>query len=95
MPKVPADDWRRTGQERFLGKRKFWHAKYERWSEAWDHDHCLFCWETFRADNGPWLNEGWATDRDECRGERYYWVCENCFQDFREELEFQITEKPK
>lgn len=88
MPRVPADDWRRGNQERFLGGKTFRHLQYERWSEEWDHDHCSFCWETFRVEDGPYLHVGWATDREGFEGEPYHWVCETCFEDFREEFGF-------
>jgi len=62
MSKVPADDWRRQGQERYLVgvtlKRMRWSSK----TPAWDHDHCDFCGTKIASDDiADSLHEAYAT----------------------------------
>ena len=74
------DDWRLQGQEKYLKGVTLHRKRYQRYSNTWDHDHCAFCWAEFaEADLIPdALHEGYAT------ADNYYWVCENCFEDFKE-----------
>jgi hypothetical protein len=74
------DDWRLHGQERYLMDVTLYWRKYTRYSPSWDHDHCDFCKAIFTepADMPEALHEGYTTE------DNYYWVCENCFNDFRE-----------
>jgi hypothetical protein len=64
------DDWRLTGQGRFLGGAVVRFAAYVRAREDWDHDHCAFCWAKFmEAGAGEGLHEGYVTE------DGYYWIC--------------------
>lgn len=74
-----SDDWRLTGQERYLAGAKLVRRKYAARSTHTDHDHCEFCGAKFMDDGAPSaLTEGYSTD--DC----YRWVCDTCFADFRE-----------
>jgi hypothetical protein len=73
------DDWRLQGQEEYLKGIRLFRKKYTRHSESWDHDHCEFCWAKFsEEDYAEALHEGYATEDD------YRWVCEQCFEDFKD-----------
>jgi hypothetical protein len=85
---VEESDWRLAGQEKYLfGKTLFrrpWSSPPS--NPAWDHDHCAFCWRKFLA----------ASGLDECRegyttADGYYWVCDECFQDFRERFQWRVA----
>ena len=45
------------------------------------HEHCDFCWEKA------------LTDKDctfYCTEDMHYWICEKCFQDFREKFNWTV-----
>lgn len=84
---VPSDenDWRLLrGQDEYLKNEVLNLAKYERYSETWDHDHCAFCWETFSEYEGD-LHEGY------CTLDKRYWICEKCFNDFKHMFKWKVT----
>lgn len=74
------DDWRITDQEDYLMNAVFVKAKFSEKAKR-EHEHCCFCWEKFSKID---LNEGFCTS--DCK----YWVCENCFNDFREMFKFEL-----
>jgi hypothetical protein len=63
---------------------------YKRWSESWDHDHCLVCAVTFAEwddPNDPDIqHEGYATTEDYKHGADYTWVCVKCFAELKDDL---------
>ena len=74
---VEGDDWRLTGQERYLQGAAFRWQRYASPRPDWDHDHCEFCRAKFMEADGPGvLREGYATAEGR-------WVCAACFADFR------------
>lgn len=79
------DDWRLTGQERYLAGVKLRRAKWNAPRPEWDHDHCDFCWARFMSDPLPGvLQEGYTTE------DGHHWICPTCFNDFREHFGWQI-----
>jgi len=79
------DDWRLTGQERYLHgavlHRRHWVAP----RPDWDHDHCEFCWAKFGGEELPdALRVGYTTE--DC----YRWICERCFEDFRARFNWRL-----
>jgi hypothetical protein len=52
-------------------------------SPNWDHEHCEFCFEKFSESSAD-LQEGYASE------DNYRWVCEACFRDFRDEMDWKI-----
>lgn len=74
-------DWRLQGQERFLKAATFRKRQYTPYRVGWDHDHCEFCGTKF-SEHHPDLTEGYVTT------DGYHWVCERCFDDFREIFEW-------
>lgn len=84
---IKKDDWRLTFQEEYLkGVELFW-STYSLYSETWDHDHCDFCWEKFSLQKDD-LHEGYTTK------DRYYWICELCFNDFKDMFVWVVNEEP-
>jgi len=78
---VDDSDWRLHGQEKYLKGASLVRRTYRAYAKnpKWDHDHCDFCGAKFMVEDHPdVLHEGYATLDD------YHWICETCFQDFRE-----------
>ena len=46
-----ADDWRLTGQEKYLLGVELVRKSYRARSASWEHDHCSFCWAKFMDPN--------------------------------------------
>ena len=82
------NDWRIRWQEDYLKGRTFYFHEYSMWSEQWNHEHCEFCWKKIGQDEDT-CHEGYSTLDD------YYWVCTDCFQDFKEYFAFQILDMNK
>lgn len=76
-------DWRLTDQEEYLLKRILYLRKWRAPSDGWDHDHCEFCGEMF-SEFPDTLHEGYTT------ADGYYWVCRQCFADFRERFQWTV-----
>ncbi len=77
------DDWRLTGQEAFLKGVRLLFKPYNEYSTSWDHDHCEFCGEKFSLRPGD-LSKGYTTE------DQYRWICNPCFEDFRESLGWTV-----
>ena len=67
--------------EKFTGRLLL----HRRWAanDDNDHDHCAFCWEKFAAYEGC-LQVGYCTEDEED------WICEICFNDFRERFGWRV-----
>ena len=86
---VDSSDWRLTNQMKYLSGLPLVRRCYRRYPKnpEWDHDHCSFCWAEFAEDDRPEvLHEGYATQDD------YYWICVECFSDFKEMFAWTVTE---
>jgi hypothetical protein len=82
--RTPAsDDWRRQGQEKYLSGVTPKLRDYSPYRPGWDHDHCEFCGNKFSLNEGD-LIKGYSTE--DC----YHWICNQCFNDFREEFNWKI-----
>lgn len=85
-----SNDWRQTDQKAYLDKATFEHRPFTPPSDNphWDHEHCSFCWAKFMAkvpDSDPTvMAEGYVSEDD-------HWVCDRCFDDFREEFEWTVV----
>jgi len=89
------DDWRLTGQHRYLHGATLVRKSYRAYSETWDHDHCSFCWATFRDSPEPdVLTEGYATTAEHERGADYHWICKQCFDDFADLFDWRVIQPP-
>jgi hypothetical protein len=80
-----ADDWRLSGQDRYLRGAQFRWCAYKAPSPSWNHDHCEFCSAELAGVGSNVLHEGWQTE------DGYRWVCDGCFQDFRGSLGFEVA----
>ena len=79
-------DWRLQGQEKYLKGAELCRKRHARASDSWDHDHCEFCTAKF-AEEGlipDALHEGYATT------DNYRWICEQCFEDFKDQFEWRV-----
>ena len=85
--KMKPDDWRRQGQERFLTGVKLTFRDYYPYRSGWDHDHCEFCGKKFSLNEGD-LKKGYSTE------DGYHWICDQCFNDFKDEFGWQILALP-
>ena len=68
------------------------HCRYRRYAKnaAWTHDHCEFCFATFMVEDHPdVLHEGYATE------DNYRWICETCFDDFKDRFEWMVVDELK
>jgi hypothetical protein len=98
------DDWRLTGQERYLANVAFARKPYRVFSETWEHDHCEFCGAIFMdpersPENRAFieqhpevLTEGYTTTAAHTHGADYHWICEACFRDFSDRFGWRIVE---
>ena len=81
------NDWRLTNQEDYLMNAQLYKRPYVQPTFTWDHDHCSFCWEKFMEGNcDDTLHEGYCTKNEK------RWICEQCFQDFKEMFQFSLVE---
>jgi len=81
----PTDDWRLTGQERYLSGVSLRFATYAP-APGNDHDHCEFCGTKFTLLDIPGsLRRGYTTD------DRYRWICETCFADFLDRFKWRVV----
>jgi len=80
-------DWRLRGQERYLQGVALVRRDYRRCQKNadWDHDHCQFCFGKFMVEDLPDVfHVGYCTE------DEYHWICEQCFQDFRERFCWRV-----
>jgi hypothetical protein len=82
------NDWRIRWQEDYLKGRTFYFHEYNMWSEQWNHEHCEFCWKKIGKEEDT-CHEGYSTLDD------YYWICADCFKDFKEYFSFQMLDMNK
>lgn len=75
-------DWRLTNQLMYLGDVTLKPAILDKDSKN-EHEHCEFCFETFGHDK-KFLQKGY------CTLDRYHWVCEKCYNDFKSLFHWEI-----
>jgi len=81
-----SEDWRLQEQERYLTGATLTRREWQQSRAEWDHDHCEFCWAKFGGSQIPnALRQGWTTS------DGYLWICDQCFADFRERFNWQIS----
>jgi len=57
-----------------------------------DHDHCACCWAKFAEWDGAEIQHaGYTTTSWHERGPGDYWVCEKCFADLKDEMEWRLV----
>jgi hypothetical protein len=91
MTADPGNQWRIDNASHLKGLRLQF-RRYTRWSERWDHDHCAACWAKFAEFEGPdILHQGYATCDDYPKGAGYEWVCQTCFDDLKDDIEWSAV----
>lgn len=75
-------DWRITNQDKYLKNLEFKKTQFSD-NNSDNHDHCVFCWEKFSNNDGD-LKFGYLSLDNK------YWVCENCFNDFKNLFNLKI-----
>lgn len=76
---MSSNDWRITNQIDYLYGKELIHTVYHPLNKDWEHDHCEFCWDK--------LIEG---DSGFCTLDKYHWICENCYNDFKDEFVWRL-----
>jgi Pyruvate/2-oxoacid:ferredoxin oxidoreductase delta subunit len=80
------DDWRLKRQRRYIEGLTLRWKTFTPYRKEMDSDHCEFCWAKFATKPAPdVLTEGYTTDS------YYYWICKNCFEDFKEMFEWKTA----
>ena len=74
------NDWRLTNQLSYLGNKDLTHTHYKKYSNSWGHDHCEFCFTIFENKEQPGY----------CTLDYYHWICETCFDDFKEIFNWKV-----
>jgi hypothetical protein len=99
---APEDEWRLTDQEDYLQGITLVRRTYRQWSETWDHDHCQFCWAKFmprgveppEGDEEPIHREGYTNVDVTGQQDHYWWICEECFEDFADRFAWTVRPSP-
>ena len=79
------NDWRITNQINYLYRVKLRKVQFTQTLHS-DHEHCEFCWDKFGEEEGM-LHFGY------CTLDKYRWICEQCFQDFKDQFEWQVLDE--
>ena len=79
---IEKDDWRLTNQMNYLFQKQLIHVHYEPYRPGWEHDHCAFCSETIDS----------STPMAYCTTDQYHWICESCFNDFKEMFHWEVVQ---
>ena len=74
------NDWRITNQMNYLLQKKLIRGKFSPYNEKWNHEHCSFCTEKIDE------NTAFAYSTED----KYHWICEDCFNDFKELFEWEV-----
>ena len=77
------DDWRLNNQINYLFGQKIKKIKFVE-TDLSDHEHCSFCWEKIGAEKDQ-LNEGY------CTMDGRHWICEVCFEDFKNTFQWHVV----
>lgn len=72
-------DWRLNNQMNYLHRATLKKADFIATTNN-DHEHCEFCWDKFGESEGL-QKTGY-----------YRWICNECFQDFREQFEWKLAD---
>ena len=72
------NDWRLTNQKNYLYNKTLRRKLYDQTIETWDHDHCVFCWTRIDAKSPSAYTD-----------EEGHWICEECYEEFKEMFEWE------
>lgn len=97
---MKSNDWRIRDQEDYLMGVSLNHKKFKSTLPKIlkpgddiykynDHEHCIFCWHKF-MENCKNM-EDCSTD-GYCTPDGRTWICENCYEDFKELFKWTLVE---
>ena len=80
-----AEDWRSKNLDTVqrLRGQHFIRKPYSAYRPDWDHDHCAVCWVKLMEPNVSGegiIHEGYAVTADYPHGADYEWICPDCFE---------------
>ena len=78
------NDWRLNNQMEYLYKSELRYSTFME-DERNDHEHCEFCWAKF-SDEPEDLHNGY------CTLDGYRWICEECYNDFKDMFKWKLVE---
>ena len=87
---IEKDDWRLRGQEEYMQGMQFTYKSFVSGSDNGEHEHCEFCWHKFMEQQEGMED---CSSVGYCSVDRKYWVCEECFEDFKEEFGWKKVEE--
>jgi hypothetical protein len=79
------NDWRFFRQDEYLQDVPLTFSRYYPKNPTSDHEHCEFCGSKFSMQQGN-LHEGY------CTLDAYYWICKECYVDFRKMFNWIIVQ---
>ena len=77
-------DWRLTDQMKYLYRKRLTKEAFVA-SPTNDHEHCEFCWSKFGKEDNL-MHWGY------CTTDKYRWICEKCYYDFRDIFEWSVDD---
>jgi hypothetical protein len=82
------DDWRIMGQPGYLFQKRLYKRSFiPNFDDKHpDHAHCEFCNDYFCANDKQYLHEGYYEPINHC------WICETCYNDFKELFQWIIED---
>ena len=85
---VKSDDWRLTGQESYLLFTKVKKILPKEYIDNLEkpelfHEHCSFCWDKVEENKDK---------KHYCTLDNYHWICNDCYNDFKELLKLEYFE---
>ena len=82
------DNWRLFGPDQYLHGLELTFRRYRPSSSSPISDHCEFCSRKFavKAQGPEFQTEGYATANG------FRWICSDCFEDFKDEFEWRVSE---
>ena len=83
---IVKDDWRLRGQDEYMQGMKFIYKKFAVGGDSNEHEHCEFCWHKF-MEHPEGIED--CSSSGYCSLDGKYWVCEECFEDFRESFSWE------
>jgi hypothetical protein len=87
----PDKQWRIETGNYLKGATLQW-QRWQRPGADWDHDHCACCWAKFAKWDGPEVqHQGYTTTSQHVHGAGYHWVCEQCFADLKDDMQWHLV----
>ena len=79
------DDWRLNDQIKYLYQKKLVFSRFFPHGDV-DHVHCEFCFSKFSNEPED-LHDGY------CTLDQYYWICNECYHDFKDMFQWKEIER--